>query len=77
MYAVDQRAIRRIIAEENLKASNLAQELGISAKAVRNKINDPEGRLWKAHELSTLANLSRVEPGSFFTPSDVPDRNIS
>lgn len=69
MYAVNQKAIRRAIHEENLKTSDIARHLEISGHAVCNKINDPEGRLWKAHELATLANLVHVDPGAFFVYS--------
>lgn len=69
VYAVDQKAIRRVIYEENLKTSDIASHLEISRRAVCNKINDPEGRLWKARELAMLANLVHVDPGAFFVYS--------
>ncbi len=65
-YAVDQKQIRRIVAENDLKPKNLAKALNISVKSVHNKLQDPSGRLWKGHELAVLADVAMVEPGSFF-----------
>lgn len=67
MYAVNQKMVRRVIAEENLNATEVAKMLNISPKAACNKLNDPDGRLWWGHELATLASNVRVDPGSFFS----------
>jgi predicted transcriptional regulator len=65
-YVVDQKAIKKVLWEAGLSAIKTAEILHITAKAVHNKLNDPEGRLWKAHELATLASVTMVAPGTFY-----------
>lgn len=63
---VNQKMIKYIVVECDLKADKIAKAMGISVKSVHNKLNEPTGRLWKASEIAVLSDLTMTDAGRFY-----------
>lgn len=66
-YKVNQDQIRKSIRDSGITFTALAKRLGFSTRTLYNKLDDPDGRLWRATDLTELACVVGASPGDFFT----------